>query len=119
MLCVKVSTVQNPLQLSWNILRTGLNEKSHKEIGVGAFFLGSWRDLFLPVLFNKLFVPWLLQTDALPLFTEIFWCLYFAEISVICGKFWSKWVLLKCFHWGNKFKKKEENAFLIWHKFSF
>lgn len=45
MLCVKVSTAQNPLQLTLNLLTTGLNKKSHKEIQVQAFFLGSWRDL--------------------------------------------------------------------------
>jgi len=46
MLHVKVSTAHNTVQLLLNILRTGLNEKSHKEIEGGVCFLASRKHFF-------------------------------------------------------------------------
>lgn len=97
-------------------IKTGLRNLT-KKFKYRHFSWGQGEIWVLLMLFSKLLMPWLLQTDALPLFTKISWCLIFCWN--ICGKFCQSGLWCNASTGEVKFKRRKKMHFLCETTFPF
>lgn len=97
-------------------IKTGLRNLT-KKFKYRHFSWGQGEIWVLLMLFSKLLMPWLLQTDALPLFTKISWRLIFCWN--ICGKFCQSGLWCNASTGEVKFKRRKKMHFLCETTFPF